>query len=487
MTRRVAIAGFWHETNTYSSRATTLDSFEQFELLQGDEIVEHHRGLGSVVGGFLDNCPGTPVGALSTGAWPSGPADASTVNHLLDRLREALQRAAPLDGVLINLHGAMVGQGIPDVEAAVLTTIRQTVGDVPIAAVLDLHGNPSPALTEATDIVLAYDTSPHIDMRERGQEAARLLGDALEGRRLQTHLAKLPLLTCPLGQGSDDHPMQTLFATARDLEDRLGLARISLLPGFAYSDVERAGFSILAIADASREDAALEALRGMCAAVAAREDDFRRDRPCPEEAVRQAKQAHRGPVVLADVADNVGGGSPGDGTVLLAELLKQHVSGAVVTLADAEVAHTAAQAGNGTVLNTAIGGKTDTLHGAPVSVEATVETVTDGRYRTAGTWMTGQEFSMGTTAVLRANGVRIVVTSRATPPFHREQLTSVGIDPAACTVIVAKGAVAWRAAYGDVAAHVIEVDTPGCCPIDVNCLQRDTDPMTLTPDNEIPR
>jgi microcystin degradation protein MlrC len=107
--------------------------------------------------------------------------------------------------------------------------------------------------------------------------------------------------------------------------------------------------------------------------------------------------------------------------------------------------------------------------------------VTDGRYRTAGSWQTGQHFAMGRTAVLAVGGVTLVVTERATPPFHPEQLTSVGIDPAAASILVAKGAVAWRAAYGDVAGEVIEVATPGVCPVDPLTLPRSTVPMELHP------
>ena len=185
--------------------------------------------------------------------------------------------------------------------------------------------------------------------------------------------------------------------------------------------------------------------------------------------------------MLADVADNIGGGSPGDGTALLAELLAQHAQDAVVTMADARVARLAADLGTGAEIEALVGGKSDRRHGDPVRVRGQVVTVTDGRYRTQGSWMTGREFSMGTTAVLRVEGITLVVTERPTPPFHAEQLSSVGVDARAAKIIVAKGAIAWRAAFGDVAAEVIEVATPGACPVDVASLPRSTTPMTLPP------
>jgi microcystin degradation protein MlrC len=182
--------------------------------------------------------------------------------------------------------------------------------------------------------------------------------------------------------------------------------------------------------------------------------------------------------VLVDLADNIGGGAPGDGTAILAELFEQKAHGSVVPIADAEVARAAAGAGADARLGFDLGGKTDDLHGSPIPVDARVIRITDGRYRGGGTWKTGQYFCMGTTAVLDAGGVTLVVMERPVPPFHAEQLRSVGIEPRDAAIIVVKGAVAWRSAYGDVAAEVIEVDTPGICPLDPLSLPRTTTPMS---------
>jgi microcystin degradation protein MlrC len=476
---RVGIAGFWHETNTYSARLATRRRFEEFELLSGEAVRARHAGTRSVLGGFIDGSSGRHeiVPIFSAGAWPAGPAPRDVAEELLVQLRERLAAAGPLDGLLLNLHGAMVGEDHPDLERDVMDQVRGVLGDVPVAAVLDLHGNPSPAFVTRCDIVIAYDTYPHVDMWERGHEAARLLDAALSGRRLRSHVAKLPLLSSPLAQGSQQPPMRDLLRLASRAGEREGIARVSLLPGFAYSDVERAGFSIVAVADAAAEAVARTILDELAAAVRARAEELAVTRPSPAAAVRQAVTTQARPTILVDVADNVGGGSAGDGTALLAELLAHRVDGAVVQIADAEVARAAGELGPGASIAAEVGGKTDDLHGEPVPVSGVVERVSDGRYRTSGSWMTGQEFCMGTTAVIRAGGLRLVVMERATPPFHREQLTSLEIDPAACSVIVAKGAIAWRSAYGDIAQQVIEVDTPGVCPIDPLVLPRATTPM----------
>jgi microcystin degradation protein MlrC len=475
--RRVAIAGLWHETNTYSSHLTGLDDFAVFERLAGPAIADRHAGTGTVIGGLLEVGGFEPVPVTTAGAWPAGRVTAAAFEELLADLEQGLAGAGAVDGLLLNLHGAMVAEGTDDAEAAIVARCRGVVGDAPVVVVHDLHGNPSPDLVSACDALIAYDTYPHVDMRERGREAAELVCELLAGTRLGCLVRKVPLLVCPLAQATAAAPMMGLQAAAAELTARRGIRHISLLPGFPYSDVARAGFSVVVTHERGHEAAAEAVADELAAEVERQPWEVRRDDSAA--AVAAAVASRERPVVLVDVADNIGGGSPGDGTALLAELLAQGAQNAVVTLADPEVVTAAAAVGEGGRVTADVGGKTDGLHGDPVPVQGEVLRITDGRYRTSGTWMTGQAFSMGTTAVIQADGVTLVVTSRPTPPFHREQLTSVGVDPARTDIVVAKGAIAWRAAYGDVAARVIEVDTPGICPVDPYVLPRTTQPMRV--------
>jgi microcystin degradation protein MlrC len=478
---RVGLVSLWQETNTYSSRPTTLEDFADFELLHGEAVAEQHRKTRSVIGGMLDTNGFQVVPIFSAGAWPAGPADRGTLEELFGRLERELLAAGGLDGILLNLHGAMVCAGVDDVELETVRLVRNVVGGVPMAAVHDLHGNPSPGLVDNCEIVIAYDTYPHIDMYERGVEAAALLAEMLQGRELRTLVGKVPLLSCPLAQATAERPMRDLQAEAQHLAEVAGMRRISLLPGFPYSDVERAGFSVLVVHDAHLRTDGQEVAAALCAEVDARTEDFALARDEPATAVRKAIAAPHGPVLIADVADNIGGGSPGDGTAILAQLLTQRADGAVVLMAEPDLAREAAIIGEGGEVDTDVGAKTDNLHGSPVRVRGKVRAVTDGRYRSGGTWMTGRQFCMGTTAVIDANGVALVAMERATPPFHGEQLTSVGIKAAQAKIIVVKGAVAWRAAYGEIAAEVIEADTPGVCPLDPSVLERSHKPMRTCP------
>ena len=468
---RVGVVGLVHESNTYSPRVTTLESFAARQRLVGRQIPDQAGGTSSVLGGFLLAQGFEVVPVFAATAWPGGPADEATADTLLGDLGRELHRAGPLDGVLLDLHGAMIADGHADMDADIVHAVRVAVGTVPVAAVVDLHANPTAALVRSCEVIIGYDEYPHVDVRDRGVEAAALMAAMLTGRRLRTALLRLPLLTSPLAQSTAREPMRGLQSRARALAERLGVARVSLTAGFPYCDSARAGFGILAVHDQDRQQEAHHLLELVAGEVALHEAEFKVSPMSVPDAVSAAVRAEQ-PVVLVDVADNIGAGGPGDGTALLPELLRRGVDGTVVTITDAAVAEQAAEAGPGAELRVAVGGKSDDRHGAPVPMAARVATVSDGRYRSGGARHTGQVIDMGTTAVLCSGGTTVVVTERPTPPFHAEQLLGLGIDASDASVITAKSAVAWRSAFGSVVHSVIEVDTPGVCPADPWSLER---------------
>lgn len=473
---RVGIVGMWHETNTYSAKPTTVDDFVAYELLEGAAIVDRHEGTRSVIGGFLQiaGCELVPV--FSAGAWPGGTVSAEAASLLLDTLGEDLTDAGSLDGVLVNLHGAMVADGHPDMESDTVGVIREVVGDIPVVCVLDFHANPSVAFLEGADVVIGYDTYPHVDMFERGAEAGDFMGRMLDTEDLCTRIGKHPLLTTPLAQWTDSEPMAGLFSRARHAAKGLGVDRVCITGGFAYADVDRAGISVLATTGVGNIDGADSLVAGVLSDIDEVADRFRLVRPNAAEAVARALAGSETPVVLADVGDNIGGGSAGDGAVLLRELLAQGATGVVSVIADANIAAEAHRVGVGGIVAGPVGGKTDRFHGPSVDITGRVVALSDGRYQSMGSWGTGQWFSMGPTARLSVEGVDLVVTSASTPPFHIEQVTHLGIDPSSVRIITAKGAVAWRSAFGELARTVIEVDTPGVCPVDITTLPRTTQP-----------
>ena len=368
-----------------------------------------------------------------------------------------------VDGMLLVLHGAAAGDGIDDADAYVLNRIRDVLPrPLPIAATFDFHANLSEAMVTGVDLFVGYDTFPHVDMAERGAEAARLLARLLESpQRPARALAKVPLLSVPQKQATDREPAMSIMSALHEYEARPEVWCASVALGFPYADAPHLGASVLVYAD--DPDRARRGAESLAGEIWSRREAFDIALVAPDNAVAEAVTSPQWPVVLVDPADNVGGGSAGDGTVILEALVRHRAENAVIVIADPEAVAAAAAVGEGGAFEAPVGAKVDDRHGAPVPIRGVVTRLGDGRYVHKGTYMTGYETSMGRCAVVDADGIRILLTSRRTMPFDAEQLRCMGIEPAEQRIIVVKSASAWRAAFESVARHIIFVDTPGVC------------------------
>ena len=469
---RIAIGGIWHETNSFATGLTELEDFQRYQFATGEPMIETYRGTGTELGGMIEGASEQRFELVPTvfaGAVPSGTISRNALDAVCDEMQRRLQ-GEPVDGMLLVLHGAAAAQGIDDADAFVLERVRAVLGDrVPIVATFDFHANLSEPMAAGADVLIGYDTFPHVDMAERGAEAAQVLSRLLVGNaRPARALVKVPVLTVPQKQSTDQSPALEVMSLLHEIESRPGIWCGSVALGFPYVDSPHLGASVLVYADAEPDAAA--AAEQIGSAIWSAREAFEPPLVCVEAAVAEAIACDDTPVVLVDPADNVGGGSAGDGTVILAELLRAGAHGAAIVMFDPQAVAVADAAGEGGRFAAEVGGKVDHLHGSAVRVEGRVRLLTDGRYVHKGSYMTGYETSMGRTAVVEAGGIQIVLTTRRTMPFDAEQLRCVGIEPAEQKVIVVKSASAWRAAYGPVAKRTIVVDTPGVCPSNVERL-----------------
>lgn len=480
---RVALIGFYHETNSFSRAHTSLDLFRSYQLAEGAEIVARYRNTGTEPGGVIAGAEAERfdlIPILFAAAVPFGPITDECFDDITSRCRAGLRDAGALDGVIVILHGAASTQSEVDADGALLRMIRNDVGaNIPIVATLDFHANVSRAMVDAADAMTGYRTYPHRDMAERGREATALLAMLIRGERLHKAHVKLPLLTVPQCQATDDEPMLGLMATRDRIAALPGIASVSVLMGFAYSDCAHLGASIVAYAVS-------QAAADSAAADLAREIWARREAFVPVLEPVSAIGDLTGPdaavpVVLLDPADNVGGGSAGDGTAILAELLAAGTHGAVVVICDPIAAQHAAEAGIGGAFRGEVGARGDDLHGAPIHLEGRVAYARDSDFRHSGSYMTGFVSRMGLTAIIDTGGTKVVLTSLRTMPFDIEQLRSVGIEPGEQRVLVVKSAIAWRAAYGPVARTIVTVDTPGICTSNVRRLDYRMIPRPMFP------
>lgn len=459
---RLGVGGLLHETNTFAAQPTTYEDFERAGIYRGDELLDTFRGTTGTLGGALDACAELrlePVPLLSTFATPSGMVDHAAYERLRDELLARIESAGRLDAVFLALHGAMVTSEEQDAEGDLLEAVRRAVGDdVPVVATLDLHGNLTPRMAANCTAWVGYKTYPHVDYYPRAVEATRIARDAATRvTRPALALVNVPILSPAQRMLTSAPPMRALVERAVELEQEPGVLSVTVMGGFPYADVKWAGLAVTAVCDGDGERA-----RQICEEIAATawegRAEFRHEAPPPREGVAAALAAPEAPVAIVDASDNVGGGAAGDGTAVLAELLAQGARAAVCTLYDPEAVEAARRAGLGAAVELSVGGKTDDRHGEPVPVRCRVEHLGEGSYRSE---RTGEPQSMGACAVLRCEGVRLLVTSARVPAFDVEALRSVGIEPERQQAIVVKGAVQWRSSFGQICPGSVEVDAPG--------------------------
>ena len=462
---RIAVGCIGHETNTFSPVATTIDNFKKGSYHRDKEIIAAFRGTRTITGGFLDVAEQLnlePVPLLWTFATPSGMVEHTAYETLKTEFLEFLQNAGDLDGVLLDLHGAMVTNELEDAEGDLIQAVREIVGETWIVTTLDLHANITAKMADASDIIIGFDTYPHVDCYERGFEAGQLLFGMNEGK-IQPTMAyrQLPLLTAPPAQCTMKAPMTDVLKGLHALETEPGVVTATLSMGFPFADITDAGVSVLVTTNGDMALAEKYADQ-FASNIWEMRAQFTFNLHTVESAIEFANQTDGKPIILADGADNPGGGGPCDGTTILQKFIAADVQDAVIAvIADPESVAQAVAAGIGNRVQLNVGGKTDTQHGSPIALTGYVKTLSDGRFTLKGPMGRGTAGNMGRTAVIEVGGVEIILTERRIQPYDAEVLRSVGIEPQARKLIALKSAVHFRADYTPIAHQILDVDTPG--------------------------
>ena len=463
---RLFLAMMSHETNTFSNLPTDRAQFEARNLHYGGEILEAYRDTGTCIGGMIDAAArrgATLVPSVAAAASPAGLVTKDIYGHIKERMLRDLKTAGKVDGVLLDLHGAMVPEGLDDGEGDLIEAVRAAVGpEVPIAVTLDFHANLSESMVRGADLLNGYKTYPHVDMAERGAEATGQLIDIIGKRWKPTAALRKPPILPPLGnQGTARGPMRRLYDLAAEMDKDPKVISISIFAGFPHADIPDAGFGVYVVTDDDQELADRLADRLADTAWAHRHEFIHAALPV-REAVAKALAAPGKPIVLADMADNTGGGAAGDGTEILRELLRVGARSAVVAcLWDPKAVALCVKAGVGASVTLDVGGKVDDRHGAPLRVTGVVRTLSDGRFVHKGPMARGLHGRLGTTAVLDVNDVKVILISYRWQTFDPEMIRFVGIDPLDHKILVVKSTIHYRAAFEPIAGEIIEVDAPG--------------------------
>ena len=462
---RVGIIGLLHESNTFIATPTTIESFRHGVLASGEEVRDKFTASHHEIGGFfgeLDQQGVEAVPIFAARATPSGVITAQAVKELLDRMEAAFHRAGKLDGLLLAPHGAGVSEPYPDLDGHWLALVRSWVGgDVPIVSTIDPHANLSDAMVQATDALIAYRTNPHLDQRDRGIEAARLLVRTLRGEVKPTQAAVMPPIAINIErQAPSQPPCLPLYQLADAMLAEPGVLSNSIVLGFPYADVAEMGSACIVVTD---NDTALANHHASTLAeyLVGHHADFTGHFISIDTAIATSRTSPS-PVLLLDMGDNVGGGAPGDGT-LLVHALHNAILRSFVCIYDPGAAQRCDRAGVGAPLALQIGGRHDPSLGPPLHAKVRVRSLHDGSFHEPQPRHGGlTNYEMGRTALVESDsGMTIMLTSRRVMPSSLQQLTHCGLDPAAFHVIVAKGVHAPVAAYAPVCKTIIRVNTTG--------------------------
>ena len=465
---RIAIGGILHETSTFAKTPTTIRDFETgFGLYRGEEILKRFRGANICTGGFLEGAEALGfdvVPLLWAFAYPSGliaRKDYEALkNELLDRLKADEQANGPVDGVLLDLHGAMVVEGIDDGDGDLIVSVREFLGpDRPLIVTFDLHGNHTKRRVAKADVIIGFDTYPHIDMAERGREAAELMVRMLQREiRPVMALRQLPMFWGVSKQVTAHPPMNEVIARAHELERRPGMLSVTVATGFPWADVPEMGASVIAVADKD-QSLAENAAEELANWIWDRRATWQQPIVTVAEALEKGQSLGKYPIILADHADNTGGGAAGDSTEILRTFLDQKLDEAVVLyIVDPEVAEAAHRAGVGSRLSIEVGGKSDPIQGPPVKMEAEVMAVSDGDFTYDGPMFAGLTGNMGRSAWLKQDGVSVVVVTAGEQPLGPAFAKTLGIDCTRMKYIALKSAAHFRASFEPIAGSIHNVD-----------------------------
>lgn len=466
---RIAIAGLLHESHSFAPFPAGIPAFEKPggfpPLSRGPAMLEAIAGTRVPAAGAREvaEAAGHTVVPLAWGiAMPSAPVTRDAFETIAGWIVEDAAAAMPLDGLCLDLHGAMMVEGAPDGEGELLGRLRARLGpDLPIAASLDLHANVTREMAARADVLTAYRTYPHVDMKETGARAMRLLlARIAHGRPWARRHLPVDFLVPLSAQCTLASPMRELYDAIPLLAQRTGAADLSLCLGFPYCDFAGCGPAVTAYAaSAAAAEAAAAQLHAM---FVARRAEMVQRLWTPEEAVRHAK-AHASlagpPIVLADTQDNPGGGGHGDTTGLLRALVEGGAAGAVIgVLNDAETAAAAHAAGEGGTIEAALGGKSDN---APFRGRFAVQRLGDGRFICTGPMTRGNRADLGPSALLETGGVHVLVASRKMQAYDQAMFRHLGIEPATVPIIALKSSVHFRADFQPIAKEILVVAAPG--------------------------
>ncbi|MEM1287389.1 MAG: M81 family metallopeptidase [Pseudomonadota bacterium] len=458
---KVLIAGLATETNTFSPIPTGLRSFEESMSTRTatkeppnlfSAPLHEWRKAGEDRGWDV-------IESRAAFAQPAGLTIRSVYEAFRDEIIADIIEAKP-DIILVSMHGAMVAEGYDDCEGDLTSSARDAAPDAVIGLELDPHHHLTEAMLSACDLIIAYKEYPHTDGAERARELFALAANTAEGKIkpvMRDYDCRMMAM-----YHTPKQPVRAFVDAMLEREGRDGILSLSLTHGFPWGDVARVGTRMLAIANGSSQ-LAEDTARAFGEKLWSLREEIHLKLPTISEALDHVQAQRAGPIVLADFADNAGGGAPSDSTFFLREVLDRGMKDVALGIYwDPGVLRSAQEIGVGGKAKVRLGGKVAPMSGDPIDLEVTVRALgTDMRQALGDSTM-----PMGDAAWLDADGVHLVVNDMRTQCFNPSAFTDLGVDLAAMRAVIVKSSQHFYVGFEPVASEIIHVATPGAIPPD---------------------
>lgn len=465
---RIMIGGFSHETNSFCPIRADRAAYAKRTFYFGKEVEENMLASDNEIHGFYEALGTEPeyelVPSIVFSTGPCGPVTGEMYHLALTEMIRTLREKGPFDGMLINMHGAMVADEHLDAEGDFLEALRAEAGnEIPIMVTLDLHGNLTHKMVHYATALIPCEEYPHTDCFELGIDTARLMKETLEGRchpQMAFHPIPyfLPLFPTKFPE------MAKFLEMARSMQMQADVCFARISHGFFPANIPEMGMGVVVITNGKKAKAERLA-KQLGEAIWEGRDTLVRHYTPLDEALDLLDDQLQGPVVLGDGSDNPGAGGLCDTTHILKRVLERGISGAAfAVICDPASVKACEEAGEGASVCLNIGGTSDArLSGGPLRVEGNVIRILDGKYRNRDRMERGILVNMGECAVIQVAGNYVVLSSERTQVLDAEGFRCCGIVPEEQKLLVVKSAVHYRESFGNFAARLVDICLPGFC------------------------
>lgn len=455
--KRVLTLGIGHESNTFS---TVLTKESDFYILRGADVLK-----GELWADVFKNADIELIPTLHAHAWPGGIVERSAFENFRNEILKDIKNAGKLDGIYMDMHGALHVEGYEDAQATLIKEIRNLVGnEVLISGSFDLHGNLSPEFVKNVDLITAYRTAPHRDGAETRARAAQMLLDALKyGWKPHIECVVIPILVPGEKSITEVEPLHSIYAQISDICKMEGLIDVSIFAGYCWADLPRSAMRVFVVAKDKKYSAAAkdEAIR-LAQQIWNSRNKLELDVPSGsiDEMILKSEEYTGKTVFISDSGDNTTAGAPGDNTQVLDALLRHKSKKVLVAgIVDPEVLKACIHTGIGNEISLNLGAKVDNVFGKPIKINAKVLFISPDSVMNTGRGA----------AVIETEGVKTVILKTRRSFVEIKDFKEVGLTPLDYKIVVVKLGYLFPELRDMAPVHLMALTT-GFCNLDMRTL-----------------